>query len=81
MSTPLLQVDDLRVHFRVDDGLLKAVDGVSYDLGQGETLGIVGESGSGKTVSSLAVIGLLERPPAEIPSGRIIFGDDDRLIF
>ena len=81
MSAPLLQVDDLRVHFRVDDGLLKAVDGVSYELGQGETLAIAGESGSGKTVSSLAVIGLLERPPAEIPSGRIIFGDEDLLTY
>ncbi len=79
MNGTLLDVEDLRVHFRVDEGLLKAVDGVSYTLGRAETLGIVGESGSGKTVSSLAVIGLLERPAAQIESGRILFEDTDLL--
>ena len=79
MNGALLDVEDLRVHFRVDEGLLKAVDGVSYSLGRAETLGIVGESGSGKTVSSLAVIGLLERPAAQIESGRILFEDTDLL--
>jgi len=79
MTEALLEVEDLRVHFRVDEGVLKAVDGVSYTLGRSETLGIVGESGSGKTVSSLAVIGLLERPAAQIESGRIVFKDQDLL--
>jgi peptide/nickel transport system ATP-binding protein len=54
----LLEVRDLRVHFPTDDGLVKAVDGVSYSLERGQTLGIVGESGSGKTVSSLTIMGL-----------------------
>ncbi|HET7410422.1 MAG TPA: ABC transporter ATP-binding protein [Paracoccaceae bacterium] len=79
MGDALLTVEDLKVHFPVDEGLLKAVDGVSYELGRGETLGIVGESGSGKTVSSLAVIGLLERASAQVASGSIIFEGRDLL--
>ncbi|MGI9331902.1 MAG: ABC transporter ATP-binding protein [Gammaproteobacteria bacterium] len=79
MAAPVLDVQDLSVHFRMDDGLLKAVDGVSYEIGAGETLGLVGESGSGKTVSSLAVIGLLESPPASIASGSILLEGEDLL--
>ncbi len=58
MSEPLLKVEDLRVSFHTEDGVVHAVDGVSYEVEAGKTLGIVGESGSGKTVSSLTTLGL-----------------------
>ena len=70
----LLEVRDLRVHFPTDDGLVKAVDGISYSLDRGRTLGIVGESGSGKTVSSLTVMGL-QGKNAQI-SGEIWLGGE-----
>jgi oligopeptide/dipeptide ABC transporter ATP-binding protein len=74
---PLLSVRDLRVRFPTDDGLLKAVDGVSYDVYPNEVLGIVGESGSGKSVSSLAIMGLL--PGTAIIEGQILFRGQDLL--
>jgi oligopeptide/dipeptide ABC transporter ATP-binding protein len=78
-NAEVLRVEDLGVWFRVPGGELRAVDGVSFVLRHGETLGLVGESGSGKTITSLAVMGLLEKPPAEIAGGRVIFEGRDLL--
>jgi oligopeptide/dipeptide ABC transporter ATP-binding protein len=74
---PLLSVRDLKVRFKTDDGILKAVDGVSYDVYPNEVVGIVGESGSGKSVSSLAIMGLLPKS-AEV-TGEIVFRGHDLL--
>jgi oligopeptide transport system ATP-binding protein len=75
----LLEVSDLRTYFHTDDGLLKAVDGISFALKRGETLGIVGESGSGKSVTNLSLIKLVPSPPGEIVSGKVVFGGQDIL--
>ena len=69
---PLLQMEDLRVQFHTDDGVVKAVDGISFALERGRTLGVVGESGSGKSVANMTILGLTRASNAEI-SGRIIF--------
>jgi peptide/nickel transport system ATP-binding protein len=74
--SPLLEAEDLRVTFPTEDGLVHAVDGISYSVDTGRTLGIVGESGSGKSVSSLTTLGLTRRQGAEI-SGRILFEGND----
>ncbi|MHB8243047.1 MAG: ABC transporter ATP-binding protein [Solirubrobacteraceae bacterium] len=73
---PLLRVEDLRVEFPTEDGVVHAVDGISYEVARGSTLGIVGESGSGKTVSSLTTLGLTRTQGARV-SGRIIFEGRD----
>src|SRR5919204_6666692 len=78
LMAPLLEVEDLRVHFDTEDGLVKAVDGISYTVDRGETLGIVGESGSGKSVSSLTVMGLSRSRNARI-SGAVRFNGQDLL--
>jgi peptide/nickel transport system ATP-binding protein len=75
-AEPLLRVEDLHVEFPTEDGVVHAVDGVSYEVARGRTLGIVGESGSGKTVSSLTTLGLTRAQGARI-SGRIIFDGKD----
>jgi oligopeptide/dipeptide ABC transporter ATP-binding protein len=72
-SNPLLEVADLRVYFRCDDKLSRAVDGIGFRVGQGEIVCLVGESGCGKTVTALSVLGLIDRPPGDIPDGRILF--------
>jgi len=77
MNEVVLEVKDLRVYFRAEEGLVKAVDGASYTLRKGKTLGLVGESGSGKTVSALSIIRLLDIPPAEIRSGQVLFEGQD----
>ena len=77
----ILSVKDLRTYFETEDGTVKAVDGISFDLERGETLGIVGESGSGKSVTNLSIIRLIPDPPGKIVSGEIIFdGEDIRAI-
>jgi oligopeptide/dipeptide ABC transporter ATP-binding protein len=72
VSESLLTVRDLRTWFHMDRGVARAVDGVSFDVRSGETLGIVGESGCGKTVTSLSILGLLPEPPARIEEGSSI---------
>jgi oligopeptide transport system ATP-binding protein len=79
MPETLLRVENLSVQFKTDDGIVRAVDDLSYDLAAGETLGIVGESGSGKSVSSLAILGLIPRPPGRVTSGRVLFEGRDLL--
>jgi len=75
----LLSIEDLVVDFKTEDGVVHAVDGVSYDLFPGEILGIVGESGSGKSVSTLALLGLIPMPPGRIVSGTAMFKGRDLL--
>ena len=69
----LLKVDDLRMHFHTRDGVVKAVDGVSYELELGGTLGIVGESGSGKSVHALTMMRLVPMPPGRVEGGDVLF--------
>src|SRR5438105_7302256 len=73
----LLSVKDLRTYFETEDGTVRAVDGISFDLKRGETLGIVGESGSGKSVTNLSIIRLIPEPPGKIVSGEILFDGED----
>jgi len=76
MSELILRVEDLHVHFQTDDGVVQAVNGVSFDVHRGQTLAIVGESGSGKSVTAQAVMGLISRRTAQI-SGKVLFQGQD----
>jgi oligopeptide transport system ATP-binding protein len=76
---PLLNVQDLRTYFHTRNGVYRAVDGVSFSLERGETLGIVGESGSGKSVTCYSIMGLIPQPPGRIESGTAIFDGVDLL--
>ena len=75
-SSSMLDVRDLKIHFPTDDGVVKAVDGISFTLDRGKTLGIVGESGSGKSVTSLGIMGLHHGTNAKI-SGHIWLDGED----
>jgi len=75
MNDPILTIRDLQVQFQTVEGPLRAVDGISFELGRGQTLGIVGESGSGKSVTALSVIGLIPHPPGQVSGGEIWFRD------
>ncbi|MFQ3664200.1 MAG: ABC transporter ATP-binding protein [Chloroflexaceae bacterium] len=76
---PLLEVRNLQTHFHSQDGVVKAVDGVSFSVDRGETLGIVGESGCGKSVTSLSIMRLIPSPPGKIAGGQILFDGEDLL--
>jgi oligopeptide/dipeptide ABC transporter ATP-binding protein len=73
----LLEVTDLRTHFFTREGAVRAVDGISFSVDKGGTLGIVGESGCGKSVTALSIMGLIPKPPAKIVSGEILFDGRD----
>jgi len=77
MTEPLLSIRDLRTVFHTDEGLVRAVDGVSFDVGRGETVCLVGESGSGKTVTGESITRLIRMPPGEIAGGEIVFDGRD----
>ncbi|HLW59803.1 MAG TPA: ABC transporter ATP-binding protein [bacterium] len=79
MADPLLSVRNLKTYFYTDEGVVRAVDGLSYDLQRGETLGIVGESGCGKSVHALSVMRLIPTPPGKIVDGQIFFEGRDLL--
>jgi peptide/nickel transport system ATP-binding protein/oligopeptide transport system ATP-binding protein len=74
---PLLDIQDLKTYFHTDEGVVKSVDGVTYDVLPGETVGVVGESGCGKSVTALSVMRLIPVPPGRIEGGRILFDGED----
>ena len=75
--SPLLQIKDLHTEFRTGVGVVRAVDGISYAVEQGETVAIVGESGSGKSVGALSILRLISDPPGRITRGEILFAGRD----
>ena len=77
MRDIILKVDNLKTYFNTDDGIVKAVDGVSFELNKGEMLGIVGESGSGKSVTNLSLMKLIPSPPGKIMSGSAMLDGED----
>jgi oligopeptide/dipeptide ABC transporter ATP-binding protein len=79
VAVPILSIEDLCVEFRTREGTVRAVDGISYAIEPGETVGIAGESGSGKSVSLLSILGLIPQPPGHIVRGRAIFQGQDLL--
>ena len=79
MDDPLLSVKELSTHFFTSEGVVKAVNEVSYELERGQTLGLVGESGSGKSVSALSLLRLIPNPPGKIVEGEVMFDGEDLL--
>ena len=79
MKSPLLEVENLTIRFRTENGVFDAVKNTSFSMAHGDSLAIVGESGSGKSVSALSLARLLPTPPAEYPNGRILFEGEDVL--
>ena len=77
MDAPLLQIRNLTTAFTTEEGHVRAVEDVSFDLHTGRTLGLVGESGCGKSVTALSIMRLLPRPAGRIEAGRILFKDTD----
>ncbi len=80
LRMPLLEVRDLDTQFHTDDGVVHAVNGVSFTVNEGETLGLVGESGCGKTVTALSLLRLIPEPPGEIVNGQVLFQGRDLLL-
>ena len=78
-KAPLLEVKDLQTIFSTSDGVVNAVNGISYSLKAGEALGIVGESGCGKSVGALSIMGLIPNPPGQVVDGEILFDGTDLL--
>ena len=78
-TDPLLQVSDLRVYFNTARGVLKAVDGVTFEIRRGETLGLVGESGCGKSITAYSILRLVPVPPGVYAGGKILFKGTDLL--
>ena len=74
---PLLEVKNLKNHFFTADGVVKAVDGISYEVAEGEVVGIVGESGCGKSVGAMSIMRLVASPPGRIVDGEVLFGGED----
>lgn len=79
MPDPLLSIENLKTYFHTDQGVAKAVDGVSFDLHAGKTLAVVGESGCGKSVTALSILGLIPQPPGKIAGGSIRFSGRELL--
>ncbi|MCH2665687.1 ATP-binding cassette domain-containing protein, partial [bacterium] len=72
----LLEIRNLKTHFFTDDGIVRAVDGVSFSIGKGETLAVVGESGCGKSITAFSTMRLIPSPPGQIVEGQILFHHD-----
>ena len=79
MTTPLLEVRDLRTYFHTDRGLFRAVDGISFSVDRGRTVGLVGESGCGKSVTSLSVMGLVPDPPGRVEGEAVLFEEGQKI--
>jgi len=80
MPVSLIEVKDLRTHFHTEDGVVRAVDGVNYEIAPQQTLGVVGESGCGKSVTALSIMGLVQMPPGRIESGEVLFRRDEDVV-